>query len=180
SNRSRGRDAVRVQPTKQQPAAPTPRLNRRLCQRCGLLLSVDGRRAKQTYCGECREMVREEALGRFQAAGPATLARQRAAGGDSSHSDVAQGKRRATQAARTRARATWAGATQTDPAAWQDILARLQPVSLGAMRKATGLSLTYCAQIKRGRVPHPIHWAALQAIPCCTMHPRRPRAHVSP
>jgi hypothetical protein len=180
SNRSRGRDGVRVQPSKVNLSTRTNLLDRRLCQGCGILLSADGRRAKQAYCAECRQTVREEALSHFQAAGPATLAVQRLDGTDSSHTETAQAKRRDTQEARAKARAAWEGATQADAVAWENILAGLQNVSLGAMRRATGLSLTYCAQIKRGRVPHPIHWAALQAIPCCTMHPRRPRAHVSP
>jgi CRISPR-associated endonuclease Cas1 len=164
-NRSLGRDGIRKRAVGT--AAPTaPKLDRRLCQGCGLLLSADGRRAKQIYCAECREVAREQALSHIQVAGPATLARQRVSGTDSSHTETAQSKRRDTQTTRARARAEWDGASGVDMAAWQDILAGLQRVSLGAMRRATGLSLTYCAQIKGGRVPHPMHWAALQAILC--------------
>src|SRR5262249_53254528 len=66
SNRSRGRDDVRVQSRRPETARPTAQLDRRLCQGCGLLLSADGRCAKQAYCAECRQTVREEALSHFQ------------------------------------------------------------------------------------------------------------------
>lgn len=47
----------------------------------------------------------------------------------------------------------------------RDVLPRLQRVSLGAMAKATGLSLGYCSMIRRGLyVPHPRHWKALKVI----------------
>ena len=49
--------------------------------------------------------------------------------------------------------------------AWSDVLAGLAFVSLGAMRRATGLSLSYCAQIKQGqRVPHPRYWQPLYSL----------------
>src|SRR5262249_48454474 len=168
SNRSRGRDGTRIQPRKPRPATPAARLDRRLCQGCGILLSVDGRRGKQAYCPECREMVREEALSHFQAAGPATLARQRAEGPDASHTEPAQARRRATQLERARARAAWDAQTENtlpQDVAWSDVLAGLASVSLGAMRQTTGLSLSYCAQIKQGqRVPHPRYWQPLQSL----------------
>jgi CRISPR-associated endonuclease Cas1 len=186
SNRSRGRDSVRVQPAKIKPATPTARLDRRLCQGCGIQLSADGRRAKQAYCAECREMVREKALSHFQAAGPATLARQRAEGPDASHSETAQARRRETQLERARARASWAlqtADTLPQDIAWSDVLAGLASVSLGAMRQATGLSLSYCAQIKQGqRVPHASHWRALSTLAADVEHspPSNVRAVVRP
>jgi len=165
-NRSRGRDGIRKRAVGTA-AAAAQEIDRRLCQGCGLLFSADGRRAKRAYCPDCREMVREEALSHFQAAGPATLARERATGVDSSHTEAAQTKRHETQKARANARADWGDSHALDPAAWQHILAGLQQVSLRALRRATGLSLTYCGQIKRGeRVPHPVRWAAIQAILC--------------
>jgi CRISPR-associated endonuclease Cas1 len=167
-NRSRGRDGVRTQLRRPETATPTARLDRRLCLGCGILLSADGRRAKQAYCPECRETVREQALSHFQAAGPATLARQRAYGSDASHTETAQARRRATQRERARVRAEWHAQTEgTLPqgVAWSDVLAGLASVSLGAMRRATGLSLSYCAQIKQGqRVPHPRYWQPLHRL----------------
>ena len=43
------------------------------------------------------------------------------------------------------------------------ILPALQGVPLSKMVQATGLSLRYCSQIRRGRVPHGRHWSALRS-----------------
>lgn len=44
----------------------------------------------------------------------------------------------------------------------REILPQLQGVSLSAMAKVTGLSIQYCALIRRGvKVPHQRHWAQL-------------------
>jgi hypothetical protein len=52
-----------------------------------------------------------------------------------------------------------------DPATFAgEILLGLRDVSLYQMKQATGLSVTYCAQIKRGQVPHPRHWEALRRL----------------
>jgi hypothetical protein len=45
----------------------------------------------------------------------------------------------------------------------RDILPHIQEVPLSRLVKATGLSLRYCSQIRRGeKVPHPRHWEALR------------------
>jgi hypothetical protein len=52
-----------------------------------------------------------------------------------------------------------------DPAVFtREIYPTLNEASLYQMHRATGLSTTYCAQIKRGRVPHPRHWEALRRL----------------
>ena len=65
-------------------------------------------------------------------------------------------------------RAAWDAQQEDAPpldVEWSEIVAGLAPVSLGVMQRATGLSLTYCAQIKRGqRVPHASYWAPLAAL----------------
>jgi hypothetical protein len=44
-------------------------------------------------------------------------------------------------------------------------LPKLKTVSLAAMMRATGLSRSYCARIRRGvQVPYPRHWEALRAL----------------
>src|SRR5512133_104865 len=44
-----------------------------------------------------------------------------------------------------------------------DVLPLICEVPLSRMVKATGLSLRYCSQIRRGeKVPHPRHWLALR------------------
>jgi len=45
----------------------------------------------------------------------------------------------------------------------REILPLLEGVSLGKMKAATGLSVTTCAKVKRGYVPHPRHWSSLRA-----------------
>ena len=43
-----------------------------------------------------------------------------------------------------------------------DVLARIQSVSLGELARRTGLSVAYCARIKRGEeVPHLRRWSLL-------------------
>jgi len=43
-----------------------------------------------------------------------------------------------------------------------EVLPKLEAVSARALSSATGLSVSYCAEVKRGeRVPHPRWWAAL-------------------
>jgi hypothetical protein len=58
------------------------------------------------------------------------------------------------------------GETETDTAAFRrEVLPLLQGATLTAMRRATGLSLSYCAQIKQGqRVPHARYWQPLQSL----------------
>ena len=43
-----------------------------------------------------------------------------------------------------------------------EVLPKLEAVSARGLSSATGLSVSYCAEVKRGeRVPHPRWWAAL-------------------
>lgn len=47
----------------------------------------------------------------------------------------------------------------------REVLPRLQCVSARGLSRATGLSVAYCAQVKRGeRVPHPRWWATLESL----------------
>jgi hypothetical protein len=47
-----------------------------------------------------------------------------------------------------------------------DTLPLIQNVPLSRLAKATGLSLRYVSQIRRGeKVPHPRHWNAFRSIP---------------
>jgi hypothetical protein len=46
----------------------------------------------------------------------------------------------------------------------REILPLIRAVPLSQLMRATGLSLRYCSQIRRGeKTPHPRHWAALLA-----------------
>ena len=45
----------------------------------------------------------------------------------------------------------------------REILPQIQHVTLSRLMKASGLSLRYCSQIRRGeKTPHPRHWKALE------------------
>jgi hypothetical protein len=47
----------------------------------------------------------------------------------------------------------------------REILPRLTEATLPQMMRATGLTSGYCWKIRKGqRVPHPMYWAALQAL----------------
>ncbi len=58
------------------------------------------------------------------------------------------------------------GGQLPDPARFrEDIQPRLQSVPLSALVKVTGLSLRYCALIRRGeRIRHPLYWDALREL----------------
>jgi hypothetical protein len=97
------------------------------------------------------------------------MAELRAEGRDPSKTADALGKLAATQRGRATTRAAWdaehGGAAPDAEVFRLEVLPRLERVSLTAMRKTTGLSLTYCAQIKRGeRVPHASYWVPLAAL----------------
>lgn len=46
----------------------------------------------------------------------------------------------------------------------RQILPLLEGVSLREMKAATGLSVTMCAKVRHGYVPHPRHWEALRLL----------------
>src|SRR5215204_5253485 len=90
----------------------------------------------------------------FRAAGPARLAELRAEGTNPSATPQAQAKRKATLKDRAAARAVWErehAGEEVDKALFRRaILPKLQSASLSAMMRATGLSVKYCADIRRG------------------------------
>jgi len=48
----------------------------------------------------------------------------------------------------------------------REVLPLIQEVPLSRLVRATGLSLRYCSQIRRGeKTPHPRHWQALRNAP---------------
>lgn len=46
----------------------------------------------------------------------------------------------------------------------REILPLLEGVPLSKLKAATGLSVTMCARIRRGYVPHPRHWDGLRQV----------------
>jgi CRISPR-associated endonuclease Cas1 len=163
TNRSAGRPTNNGQA--REPKAPRVQAQR-ACRQCGAPLP----KRRQAFCtAACRETYTWEVnRPKFETAGPARLAELRAEGRDPSKATDALGKLAATQRDRATARAEWEAehehATFDVQVFRLQIVPRLQNVSLSTMRRATGLSLSYCAQIKRGRVPHPMYWVALRGL----------------
>jgi predicted nucleic acid-binding Zn ribbon protein len=164
ANRSAGRSSNNGQARER--TAPPVRAHR-ACRQCGTPL----RDSRRLFCTEsCGETYRDEVnRPKFRAAGTAKMAELRAEGRDPSKTANALGKLAATQRERATARAAWDskhGNAALDAEAFRlEVVPRLEGVSLSAMRRATGLSLTYCAQIKKGqRVPRPSYWAPLAAL----------------
>jgi len=92
-----------------------------------------------------------------------------AAGRDRSHTPAANTRRRETQLDHTTKQARWRATPPEErisEATYHDeIQPALASVTDKAIREATGLSLGYCADIRKGkRTPHPCHWADLVAV----------------
>jgi hypothetical protein len=106
---------------------------------------------------------------RFQAAGPSRLAELRAQGANPSATPQAQEKRRATMKARAEARSAWErghpSMASDENTFRREVFPKLPDASLSAMMRATGLSIRYCAQVRRGaRVHHPLYWPLLKGL----------------
>ncbi len=159
SNRCVGRDGLRRRPKK---TVPAPRVRGRSCVRCGAPLAANGR----LYCDDCLPEEQQETLALFEEAGPAALAKLRAEGHDPTKTTAAKEKvgransRRLLDASRWNAEHGKADKDEFTRA----ILPGLQGVPLSRIIESTGLSLRYCSQIRRGRVPHPAHWRNLRRL----------------
>jgi hypothetical protein len=71
----------------------------------------------------------------------------------------------ATNRERAAERAEWEGEKGDEEMYRHDILPGLSTVPLARIMAATGLSLRYCALIRRGeRIPHPRFWEALRRL----------------
>ncbi len=167
SRRSAGRDAHR---RSAKTVARPPRVRAGSCAGCGVSLASD-----RVYCDECLPEHEQQKLALFCEAGPAGLARLRAEGRDPTKTEEAKRKvgransRRMNEATRWDAEHDAPDETEFT----SEILPALQGVALSRMVQATGLSLRYCSQIRRGRVPHPVHWNALRSVsgPTAPPHP---------
>ncbi len=144
------------------------------CLDCGTILEDSARR----YCDDCLPDVRKEQGTTFAVAGPAALARRRAAGTDPAHGGEAgrsRGRRNATHYA---ALALWERAELDRPEPehfTRDILPILQDVPLSEMAKATGLTEGYCSFVRRGlKVPHQRHWKTLATLAESVHYSRNP------
>lgn len=166
SNRSAGRAKVRkcrVQDGTNRTTTPRTTRLPAACLDCGTILEDSIRK----YCDACLPDIRQEQGAAFAVAGPATLARRRAAGTDPAHGGEAGKARGQRNATHYRANAEWKqDQTETPDLDFaHDILPMLQDIPLSRMAKATGLTEGYCSFVRRGlKVPHRRHWGKLAQL----------------
>jgi hypothetical protein len=134
-----------------------------VCKRCGDVVP----RPKRVYCDACLpHYQREQFAEAFVDSGLIALAEQRAAGRDTTHGGAAAKRRGRSIVDRKRAIQEWErefGKVVDLTAFEREVLPLIREIPLSRLVEATGLSLRYCSQIRRGeRVPHPRHWAKLR------------------
>jgi hypothetical protein len=166
-NRSAGRDGIRRAPKKTGHPHRKPATT---CTTCGGTLPNVARQ----FCDDCLPDEEQEKLALFEEAGPAALGRLRAEGRDPTVTADAKHKLGEANSRRQLDASRWnADHGQPDNEAFtREILPRLQDIPLSRIMEATGLSLRYCSQIRRGYVPHPRHWEGLRRL---TTHDRATR-----
>jgi CRISPR-associated endonuclease Cas1 len=138
------------------PIAPMP-----TCKRCGGELPS----RRRVYCDVCLPIFRQEQL-EASVVRVSAVEVIKARGVDTTHGGVARQRRGLTNAARKAKIREWEkrhGKRRDLDTFERDVLPRIQNVSLSRLRRATGLSLRYVSQIRRGeKTPHPMHWEALR------------------
>lgn len=100
----------------------------------------------------------------------AKLEELRAGGTNPATTDEAQRRRSVTMKNRRAVRLAWErehDGEVFDPEVFRsEILPQLRNVRTIDLSRLTGLSVPYCALIKKGnRVPHPMHWIRLNSTP---------------
>lgn len=149
----------RRRPARPIPAPPTPQA---ACARCGAELP----HRRRTLCLRCEAEFRQEQRAAKSTTAPVTAMRMRT-GRDASHGGDAGARRAATNVERKSAVREWElrhGKLVDLSAFDREILPLIRDVSLSGLQRATGLSLRYVSQIRRGeKTPHPRHWSALRS-----------------
>jgi uncharacterized Zn finger protein (UPF0148 family) len=135
------------------------------CRECGAPLEEAGR----AYCQACLPTFKAERTERLVAAARRVMAEMRASPDDPAKRPEAIAKRVAAHRARLEAARAW---EREHPGPYdretylREILPRLQEVTVTQIVRATGLSQSYCWQVRAGRrVPHPMYWGALASLP---------------
>ena len=141
-------------------APPRPE---RVCARCGGPLPHQ----KRIYCQPCEAVFRQEQAGRAGVRlAPIHIARAQT-GHDATHGGEAAIRRGSRNTQRKTELREWdeQHGKLVDLSAFErDILPGIRNVPLSRLQRATGLSLRYVSQIRRGeKTPHPRHWAAIKA-----------------
>jgi CRISPR-associated endonuclease Cas1 len=130
------------------------------CTRCGGELP----HRRRSLCVPCEaEFRHEQRTGRGSSTSVEIM--RATTGRDRSHGALAAVRRAATNVERKAAVREWEerhGKLVDLSAFGREILPSIQSVPLSRLQRATGLSLRYVSQIRRGeKTPHPRHWTAL-------------------
>jgi len=160
TNRSAGRDQLRRRP-RTNTARTHDRLDRSICRGCGASVGPD-----QAWCDACRPRVKLEAGLDGLAAARAVRSELRMRGQDPAVSDAAKAKLSKTLRRRRAEESAW---DRDHPQSFdathfqRDLLPLIQEVPVRRLAAMTGLSVGYCALVRRGlRTPHPRWWEVLQ------------------
>lgn len=134
--------------------------NRR-CRWCGKVVGPS-----RVICSDCEPAWRRDRDSKFLGSGPPRLAALRAMGQDPTKTTEALEKVRRNRIRRHHEQLEWESAHvgKDDPDRFRtEILPLIRQTPIRRIAAATGLSLRYCALIRRGeRVPHPRWWEYLR------------------
>jgi CRISPR-associated endonuclease Cas1 len=133
----------------------------RTCKRCGGPLPHQ----KRVYCDTCLPEFRREQ--RESSCVSTTTSQNRTRSVARTHGGLVAEKRGMTNIERKRAIREWElqyGKLVDSSTFEREILHEIQRVSLSRLCRASGLSIRYVSQIRRGeKTPHPRHWEAFRA-----------------
>ena len=160
ANRSAGRNRLRRQ-SLPVPASGSPRLERPICRGCGAAVGRD-----RSWCDSCHpEMKMQAALDGLTAA-RAKRADLRKMSHDPAASAAANAQRNASLRRRQAEEREWdrSNAAEADPTRFgREVLPAIQGAPVRRLAALTGLSVSYCALIRRGlHTPHPRWWEVLR------------------
>ncbi len=155
----RKRQAARPYGRTRKLEAQLPDVSAATCKWCGVPVDV-----VREICDGCMPSWTDWRTERFIGSGARSLRRLRADGDDPAHTNGANRKRAATRQRQALEQAAWDAANPpADPELFvREVLPRIQQAPIRKLAAATGLSMRYCALIRRGeRVPHPRWWETL-------------------
>lgn len=136
------------------------------CLECGQI--TDG----ETFCSEaCRQVYQEHKQATFVASAKEALRAMRQSEHDPARTEEAKRALSEVMNRRWQAKREWERehgreALERECERFRrEIWPKLRSIPLRRMSRVTGLSVYYCAQIRKGeRVPHPVHHAAFMAL----------------
>jgi CRISPR associated protein Cas1 len=157
-----------VRAPSRRPAALPPRKQPKplpACKRCGDPVP----RRDRVYCDPCLPHYQREQFAKaFADSGLHALETRKQSGEDATHGGEAARRRGAATARRKAEIAEWENeyGKLVDPTTFERaILPMIKHIPLSQLQRATGLSLRYVSQIRRGeRTPHARHWQAFRRI----------------